>query len=206
MCIIKTLYYLLCKLRNIPACFVNRALLLLAGASCRSSVRLFKGYLTVRTARRGSICIGSHVRIHSGNSYNPLAQHYRTLLRTIGSGRIIIGDNVGISNSAFVSAAQITIGNDVLIGDGVRIYDTDFHEIDFEARVHGAAGCIVSRPVHLCDGCFIGTGAMILKGVTIGERSIIGAGSVVTKSVPAGEIWGGNPARFLKKVPVQGQA
>lgn len=200
---LKTLYYFLCELRNIPACCVNTLLFRLAGVSCLSPMRHFKGYLTVRTASRHAIRIGYHMRINSGSSYNPLGQHYRTILRTIGSGCISIGNNVGISNSSCISAASITIGNDVLIGDGVRIYDTDFHEIDFEARVHGASGVIVSRPVKLCDGCFIGTGAMILKGVTIGERSIIGAGAVVTKSVPAGEIWGGNPARCLKKLPPQ---
>ena len=47
---------------------------------------------------------------------------------------------------------------------------------------------------------FIGTNSLILKGVEIGDRSIIGAGSVVTKSVPASEIWAGNPAVFLRKI------
>ena len=41
---------------------------------------------------------------------------------------------------------------------------------------------------------------MILKGVIIGEKSIIGAGSVVTKTVPPGEIWAGNPAKFVKRI------
>ena len=50
------------------------------------------------------------------------------------------------------------------------------------------------------DHAFIGAHAIILKGVTIGEGSVIGAGSVVTKSVPDGEIWAGNPAVFIRKV------
>ena len=47
---------------------------------------------------------------------------------------------------------------------------------------------------------FIGGGSIILKGVTIGERAVVGAGTVVTKDIPAGEIWAGNPARFIRKL------
>lgn len=57
-----------------------------------------------------------------------------------------------------------------------------------------------TKPVIIKDGAFIGTDCIILKGVTIGEKSVIGAGSVVTKSVPDGEIWAGNPAKFIRKV------
>ncbi len=49
----------------------------------------------------------------------------------------------------------------------------------------------------------IGAGAKVIGGVTIGDNAIIGAGSVVTKDVPAGEIWAGNPAHFIKKAPVE---
>lgn len=54
----------------------------------------------------------------------------------------------------------------------------------------------------ICDDVFIGCRSIILKGVTIGARSIIAAGSVVTKDVPADEIWGGNPAQFIKKINI----
>ena len=46
---------------------------------------------------------------------------------------------------------------------------------------------------------FIGSNVTILKGVTIGDEAVVGAGSIVTKDIPAGEIWAGNPARFIRK-------
>jgi len=49
------------------------------------------------------------------------------------------------------------------------------------------------------EGAFVGASSIILKGVTIGKHSIVAAGSVVSKSIPAGEIWGGNPAKFIRK-------
>ena len=58
----------------------------------------------------------------------------------------------------------------------------------------------ISAPVSIGDDVFIGTQVMILKGVNIGERSIIGARSLVVKDVPEGEIWAGNPARFIRKI------
>ena len=55
-------------------------------------------------------------------------------------------------------------------------------------------------PVIIKDNAFIGAGSIILKGTIIGMNSIVAAGSVVTKSIPDNEIWGGNPAKFIKKV------
>ena len=50
------------------------------------------------------------------------------------------------------------------------------------------------------EGAFIGTRCLILKGVTIGKGAVVGAGSVVTKDIPDGEIWAGNPAKFIRNV------
>lgn len=55
-------------------------------------------------------------------------------------------------------------------------------------------------PIVIEDDVFIGAHCIISKGVTIGARSIVAAGSVVVKSIPPDEVWGGNPARFIKKV------
>ena len=55
-------------------------------------------------------------------------------------------------------------------------------------------------PTVVKAGASIGSGAVILCGVTIGENALVGAGAVVTRDIPAGEVWVGNPARFLRKV------
>jgi acetyltransferase-like isoleucine patch superfamily enzyme len=111
---------------------------------------------------------------------------------------IEIGDSTGISNAMIAAYEHVFIGNNVSIGAGVKIMDTDFHPIDLDQRIRNVN--IPHRPVRIEDGAFIGTEAMILKGVTIGAESVIGAGSIVAKSVPPGEIWAGNPAKFIKKL------
>lgn len=57
-----------------------------------------------------------------------------------------------------------------------------------------------NKPVIIGDNVFIGAHSTILKGVTVGNNSIVGACSVVTRSIPENEIWGGNPAKFIKKI------
>lgn len=96
---------------------------------------------------------------------------------------------------------SITIGKQVNIGAGTMIFDTDFHSLSWEDRADGTdIEKKVSKPVVIHDLVFIGADCIILKGVEIGEKSIIGAGSVVSRDVPAGEIWAGNPAQFIKRI------
>lgn len=71
--------------------------------------------------------------------------------------------------------------------------------MNYEDRIHGDKN-INAAPIMIKDGAFIGTRSIILKGVTIGERSIVEAGSVVTKSIPHDEVWAGNPAQFIKRL------
>lgn len=148
----------------------------------------------------GNIEIGRNVSINSGYKYNPIGGSDRTILFTHGNGKIIIGNNVGISNSAIVAADNITIEDNVMIGGNCKIYDTDFHSIKNEHRMQKPDTHIKTAPVYIMEGAFIGAHSIILKGVIIGKHSVIGAGSVVTKSVPDGEIWAGNPAHFIRKV------
>ena len=148
----------------------------------------------------GTVFIGNNVIINSGFQYNPIGGAGETILYAKNGGEIHIGSHVGISNSTFVALEKITIEDDVLIGGNCKIYDNDFHALDYVTRmIPGCKGVLV-KPVTIKQGAFIGAHSIILKGVTIGRHSIVGAGSVVTKDIPDGEIWAGNPARFIRNI------
>lgn len=112
--------------------------------------------------------------------------------------------------------ANVLIENDVVIGDyvtikcGVQIWDgieLEDHVMvgsnvsftnDMYPRSHNKDWKLMRTKV--CKGASIGAGSVILPGLTIGEGAMIGAGSVVTKDVPPGELWLGNPAKFVRKI------
>lgn len=159
----------------------------------------------IKIYNKGDLLIGENCQINSGRNYNILGGDIRCNL-IIGNGaKIIIGSNVGISNSTIVSYASIIIEDYVMIGSGCKIYDSDFHSLDFSERISAFLDFKVDKnakniSVTLKKGAWIGGHSIILKGVSIGENSIIGAGSVVTKDVPANQIWAGNPAKFVKSI------
>lgn len=127
----------------------------------------------------------------------------KTQFQVMRSGYLEIGDYTGLSNVAITCVESIMIGSNVLIGAGSKIYDTDFHPLNPMFR-YGEASDIEQtkhKAIVVEDGVFIGANATILKGTYIGKNSIIGAGSVVTGNIPANEIWGGNPAKYIKQVP-----
>lgn len=144
--------------------------------------------------------IKDSVHINSGKQYNVIGGDCRTVLRTVYEGRITIGEGSGISNSTIVSANQVKIGKNVLIGGSCKIYDTDFHPINMDDRISNNSDKIKTSPIEIKDNVFIGAHCIILKGVIIGKGSVVGAGSVVTKSIPEGEVWAGNPARYIRKI------
>jgi len=163
---------------------------------------IVRGRVDISMPRTASFSIGHGLRINSGRQHNPIGRE-DNMLFFVGPGAVLtIGDNVGMSSAAIVCRKEISIGSNVLIGGGVCIYDTDFHSIDYVSRNNPAQDKLttVMRPVSIGDNVFIGAHATILKGVSIGQGAVIGACSVVTKSVPAHEIWAGNPAKFVRKI------
>lgn len=148
----------------------------------------------------GNIFIGNNVKITSCRETNPIGGDTKTILFAKGNGKIFIGNDSGISNGSLIAIESITIGNHVFVGGNCKIYDHDFHSINYNERVMENDPGVRSAPVIIKDGAFIGAHSIILKGVTIGEKSIVGAGSVVTRSIPDGEIWAGNPAVFIRRL------
>lgn len=155
----------------------------------------------INTKNTGSIVIGSNFAMNNGMAGNIIGFNVPCSLVVNDGSKICIGDNVGISQTTLVAHSNITIGNNVKIGGGTCVYTSDFHSLNYTIRRTKDDGMMrKSAPVVIEDDVFIGARCLILKGVTIGRRSIIGAGSVVTKSVPSDEIWAGNPAHFIRKI------
>ena len=94
-------------------------------------------------------------------------------------------------NCVILDVVQVRIGERTQIGPGVQILTAD-HPRDAAQR---ATGLEFGRPVSIGRNVWIGAGALVLPGVTIGDDALIGAGSVVTRDVPAGVTVVGNPAR-----------
>lgn len=152
----------------------------------------------IHLAGKGEIHFGRNIKINSSFRSNQVGLSSRTAISVASGARVTIGDDVGISNSLIYAWKSIKIEKNVLIGGGCQIYDTDFHSIGYEARVHQGDNKTKTAEVVIREGSFIGASSIILKGVEIGARSIVAAGSVVSRSIPADEVWGGSPARFIK--------
>lgn len=143
--------------------------------------------------------IGRNFRMNNGFRYADSGIDGRCRIDVRDSAELVIGDNVGISNVTITCHRKITIGNNVIIGVGTQIRDTDNHSLSPDDRLNGLDWANkATAPVVIGDNVFIGAGVIILKNVTIGRNSIIGAGSVVTRNVDEYSMWAENPARFIK--------
>jgi acetyltransferase-like isoleucine patch superfamily enzyme len=151
------------------------------------NVYLAPRVLIVETADGGPVSLRDKVAIHRD-----------TILETGKRGYIQIGADSSIHTGCQLKAyiEPILVGEGVMIAGNVAIYSYD----------HGMAPGQSIRsqpikakaPVSIQNDAWIGTGAIILSGVTVGEGAIVAAGAVVTSDVPAGAIVAGNPARVIK--------
>ena len=157
---------------------------------------------------RGRIFIRNHGKIAIGDDFtcnckmasNPVGGPYQTAFAVKAGAELTIGNHVGISGTAIMCNQKITIGDNVQIGSGCCIYDTDFHSTDYMMRRSMSTDISKESPVEIANDVFIGARSMILKGVHIGKGAVIGAGSVVTKDIPEFEIWAGNPAILVRRL------
>lgn len=155
----------------------------------------------VYISRKGRCRIGKNFLISNSLLSSISGNKTKTRIEVRSGANLLIGDNVGLSGVTIFCSDSITVGDSTKIGFGSHIYDTDFHSLDSQIRNSSKDILFAKKsPVHIGCNVFIGTQAIVLKGVTIGDNSIIAAGSVVTKNIPSNEIWGGNPAKFLRKI------
>ncbi|WP_035677575.1 acyltransferase [Bradyrhizobium liaoningense] len=126
-------------------------------------------------------------------------------------GEIRIGEWCYVGEGTRIwSAASIDMGNRVLISHSANVFDSLTHPIGAAARHeqvrqifttgHPREISLDEHPVRICDDAWIGAGAMVLRGVTVGQGAVVAAGAVVTKDVPAFSIVAGNPAVLVREL------
>lgn len=164
--------------------------------------RIIKKNMLVRwflKQNNGKIIIGDNFKCNNKVTSNSIGLIQPCVFNISSSGsRIIIGNNVGISGSTINATTTITIGDNVMIGSGCLITDTDSHPLHWKDRLEERNELTRRAPITIEDDAFIGARSIILKGVTIGKGAVIGAGSVVSKDVPPFAIVCGNPAKIVK--------
>jgi acetyltransferase-like isoleucine patch superfamily enzyme len=147
-----------------------------------------------RSQRQPGLVIGNRVRVYTWATFN-----------VEPTGVVVVGDDAVLVGPVFMCAERISVGRRVVISYHVTIADSDFHPVDPEERKRDAIAnapqgdrstrpAYVARPVTIEDDVWIGIGAIVLKGVTIGVGARVGAGAVVTSDVPPGKTAAGNPA------------
>ena len=146
----------------------------------------------------------------AGDRPDEVRRHLGGLFRHIGEGAVVkpafrcdYGFNISIGRGSFVNddcvfldCNRIDIGEEVLIGPGVHLY-TATHPLDAAAR---RSGLEAAHPIAIGHGAWLGGGAIVCPGVTIGDNAVVGAGSVVTRDLPADVVAAGNPCRIVRRL------
>lgn len=195
---------LLLKLLNLPTAlrikfypYINRMILKSYGAVLGKNIQISGKVHWLIWG--GKVRIGDNLYFSSGDAVNPIGSNLQGAIYVESGASLMIGNDVGMSSTRMWIHDSIKIGDHVKIGGCVLMTDTDAHPMDFMARRSSNEGT-KAAPIVIEDDVWIGAHSIILKGVTIGARSIIGAGSIVTKSVPADCVTAGNPCRVIKKL------
>jgi len=177
----------------------------LAGVPWGRRWRIF-GMPILQRHRESEIRLGDGLELRSRPESNPLRPFQPVVLSTRRAGALIrIGENCGATGAVLVADERIEVGDRVLLGANVVITDTDFHPLDPAVR-RATPQAGAHAPVVIEDDVFVGTQALILKGVHIGRGAVVGAGAVVTRAVPPGAVVAGNPARVVGSAEGRGRA
>lgn len=165
----------------------------------------FLGETIIRAYEKGAIKIGDNVVFNSCACNNLVGLVGPTILCANKGGEIVIGSQSGFSSVVINARKSVRVGDNVKVGGNVRIFDHDFHPVEWEARRHPEDWQKTRiSSVVIEDDVFIGTNAIILKGSHIGARSIVSAGSVVFGlDVPPDSMVKGNPAVVVHYSPTK---
>lgn len=137
----------------------------------------------------GDVRLGKNVRFRSRLG--------RMELGAEAGGILIVGDETAFGSLVSVVAHhRITIGHHCRFGDMVGVYDTAHHPVDSESPIR-------TGPVAIGDNVWIGRGALILPGVSIGNNSVVSAGAIVRKDVPPNILVSGDPAAPVRQLSVR---
>ena len=160
------------------------------------------GSCSFKARKKKSISLGSRVTLLAGWRSNRVGLSGRVLLQTIGNGRIEVGEGSGGSSVTISARSEVLIGKNVCLGGNVKILDHDYHALNAEERrlpMKEQDSRIRSVPIRIGNDVFVGTNTIILKGVTIGDRSMVAAGAVVFRGdYPPDCIIAGNPAVVVR--------
>lgn len=145
------------------------------------------------------------LRIVLGENVQMSAYTSLVSTRVVDGPRLTVGDGSYLGYGVVISVGrEVTLGRRVHIADRVFICDNPGHPLDARRRrEHQPVDLDQVKPVRLGDDVWVGTGAIILPGVTVGDGAVIGAGSVVTRDVPPNAIVAGNPARVVKQLDAE---
>lgn len=146
--------------------------------------------------RGGSAC--SYLKLRKGavlEVNGTFRMFYNSTIQVFEDAKLSLGKGYMNTDSLIACSKQITIGDGVAIARGVYIYDGDHHDILNDS----GEVCNPAKEIVIGNHVWIGAGAMILKGVTIGDGAVIAAGAVVTHDVPAKCMAAGNPAVIIRR-------
>jgi acetyltransferase-like isoleucine patch superfamily enzyme len=145
-----------------------------------------------------SICAQKFRQFGEGAEFRPGA--YAICCSKISLGRrVVIRPGTMLFADPRAGGAGIVIEDDVMLGSGVHVYVGNHRFDDVNCPIIDQ-GHHNSEPVSLRKGCWIGAGAIILPGVTVGENAVVGAGSVVVRDIPPRVVAVGNPARVIREL------
>jgi len=146
------------------------------------------------------LLIGDNVTINSNNNGYHINMFAACKLMADKPDAIIeIGDNTRIHGSCIHAHKKITIGKNCLIAANCQIMDGNAHDLSFPDVSNRINTRSDSKEVNIEDNVWLGTGVVVLPGVTIGAGSVISANSVVHKDIPTMVVAGGNPIAIIKR-------